>query len=145
MLGDVTGAISKEDYPFIKFHGSLSNEHQISQIYAGAHVLILTSTTEGFPMVIMEAMAHGCAILSTPVGDIPYHIKDEENGFLFSNIDDDISIIDEAKAKLIWLRDNRNDLKKIEETNINYAKHNFGIERFNKDYKNLFSTAIKEN
>ena len=145
MLGDVTGTISKEDYPFIKFHGSISDENQISQIYAGAHVLILTSTTEGFPMVIMEAMAHGCAILSTPVGDIPYHIRDEENGFLFSNIEDDIPIIDEAKAKLVWLRDNRNELRKIAETNINYAKHNFGIERFNKDYKNLFSTAIKEN
>ena len=145
MLGDVTGAITKEDYPFIKFHGSLSNENQISQIYAGAHVLILTSTTEGFPMVIMEAMAHGCAILSTAVGDIPYHVKNGENGFLFGNTDDEEVIIDEAKAKLTWLRDNRNDLKKIEETNINYAKHNFGIERFNKDYKNLFSTAIKEN
>lgn len=144
MLGDVTGAITKEDYPFIKFHGSINNENLISQIYANAHVLVLTSTTEGFPMVIMEAMAHGCAILSTAVGDIPYHVKDTENGFLFSNTDDDISIIDEAKAKLIWLRDNRNELKKIGENNINYAKHNFGIERFNKDYVNLFSTAKKE-
>ena len=36
------------------------------------------------------------------------------------------------------------ELKKIGENNINYAKHNFGIERFNKDYVNLFSTAKKE-
>ena len=145
MLGDVTGAITKEDYPFIKFHGTISNENLISEIYAKAHVLILTSTTEGFPMVIMEAMAHGCAILSTAVGDIPYHVKNGENGFLFSKTDDEELIIDDAKSKLMWLSDNRNELKKIEETNINYAKHNFGIERFNKDYKNLFSTAKKEN
>ena len=139
MLGDVSNAISKETYPFIKFYGSVNDEKVISEIYSKAHVLILTSTTEGFPMVIMEAMAHGCAILSTAVGDIPYHVKDGENGFLFSNSDNEKPIIDEAKEKLIWLKDHRDQLKKIEANNINYAKHNFGIERFNKDYKELLS------
>ena len=138
MLGDVTRVVNNEAYPFIKLYGNINDERLISEIYAKAHVLILTSITEGFPMVIMEAMAHGCAILSTGVGDIPYHIKEGENGFLFTNIDDDISIIDEAKEKLIWLRDHRSELKKIEENNIRYAKHNFGIERFNKEYKQLF-------
>ena len=141
MLGDVTGAIDKETYPFIKLYGNINDEKLISEIYARAHVLILTSTTEGFPMVIMEAMAHGCAILSTSVGDIPYHVKDGENGFLFSKTNDEISIIDEAKARLIWLRDHRAELKRIEETNINYANHNFGIERFNKNYQDLFSSV----
>jgi glycosyltransferase involved in cell wall biosynthesis len=141
MLGDVTAAINKEVYPFIKLYGNMNDEKQISEIYAKAHVLILTSTTEGFPMVIMEAMAHGCAILSTLVGDIPYHVKDGENGFLFSKTGDDISIIDEAKEKLIWLRDHKTELKRIEENNINYANHNFGIERFNKNYQDLFSSV----
>ena len=138
MLGDVTRVIDKEVYPFIKLYGNINDERLISEIYTRAHVLILTSTTEGFPMVIMEAMAHGCAILSTPVGDIPYHIKDGENGFLFSKTDDDISLIDKAKEKLIWLSHHRTELKRIEENNINYAKHNFGLERFNKEYSALF-------
>jgi len=141
MLGDVTGTIDKDVYPFIKLYGNISDERLISEIYGNAHVLILTSTTEGFPMVVMEAMAHGCAILSTSVGDIPYHVKNGENGFLFSETDDDISIIDEAKEKLIWLRDHKTELKKIEENNINYANHNFGIERFNKNYQVLFSSV----
>ena len=71
-------------------------------------------------MVIMEAMAHGCAILSTSVGDIPYHVKDRENGFLFSKTDDDISIVVEAKEKLTWLRYHRIELKRMEENNINF-------------------------
>jgi L-malate glycosyltransferase len=141
MLGDVTPPIDKEVYPFIKLYGNIQNEKLICEIYARAHVLILTSTTEGFPMVIMEAMAHGCAILSTSVGDISYHIKDGENGFLFSNTNDDVAIIEEAKEKLIWLKDHRTELKKIEENNINHANHNFGIERFNKDYQDLFSSV----
>jgi glycosyltransferase involved in cell wall biosynthesis len=28
-------------------------------------------------MVILEAMAYGCAIVSTPVGGIPYQVNDE--------------------------------------------------------------------
>ena len=139
MLGDVTLAIDKKTHPFIKLHGNINDERLISEIYGRAHVLILTSTTEGFPLVIMEAMAHGCAILSTSVGDIPYHVKDGENGFLFSKTEDEKSIINEAKEKITWLRDHRAELKRIEETNINYAKHNFGIERFNKNYQDLFS------
>ncbi|HEX6848565.1 MAG TPA: glycosyltransferase family 4 protein [Chitinophagaceae bacterium] len=138
ILGDVAGTIDKKAHSFIKFYGNRNDENQISEIYEKAHVLILTSTTEGFPMVIMEAMAHGCAILSTPVGDIPYHVKNKENGFLFSEIDDQKKIIDEAKEKITWLKDHRTDLKMIERNNINYAKNNFGIERFNKDYRELF-------
>ena len=144
MLGDVTGAIDKEVYPFIKLYGNIHDERLISEIYAKAHVLILTSATEGFPMVIMEAMAHGCAILSTSVGDIPYQVKDGENGFLFSKTDDGISIISEAKEKLIWLGHHRAELKEIEANNINYANNNFGIERFNKEYSALFLSVKSE-
>jgi L-malate glycosyltransferase len=144
ILGDVSEAINKDAYPVIKFYGNINDENLINQVYAKAHVLILTSTTEGFPMVIMEAMANGCAILSTAVGDIPYHVKDETNGFLFSNTNNESLIMLEARAKLIWLRDHRTELKKIEENNINYAQHNFGIERFNEDYKDLFNKSIKE-
>lgn len=138
ILGDVTPVIDKEVYPSIKLYGNINDERLISEIYARAHVLILASITEGFPMVIMEAMAHGCAILSTAVGDIPYHIKDGENGFLFSKTKDAVLIIDEAKEKLIWLNHRRTELKRIGENNIKYAKHNFGIERFNKEYRALF-------
>lgn len=143
LLGDVSAVIDKEVYPFIRFYGNINDENLIGPVYAKAHVLILTSVTEGFPMVIMEAMAYGCAIISTAVGDIPYHVKNGENGFLFSKTGDKFSIIDEAKARLIWLRDHRQELKKIGESNINYAKHNFGIERFNKDYNDLLSKVTR--
>lgn len=138
MLGDVSEAINPGDYSFIKFYGNTSNEKLIAGIYTKAHVLILTSATEGFPMVVMEAMAHGCVILSTAVGDIPYHVKNNENGFLFSNTNDEATIIAEAAEKITWLKNNRHEMKKMAATNIEYAKHNFGIERFNKDYRELF-------
>jgi glycosyltransferase involved in cell wall biosynthesis len=116
----------------------------IGNIYSRAHILMLTSSTEGFPMVIMEAMAHGCVILSTAVGDIPYHVRNNENGFLFINTDNEVSIIKEATEKITWLKNNRDHVTRIAANNIEYAKNNFGIERFNKDYRELLLSVNKK-
>ena len=138
IMGDVSASVKETDHSFIKFHGNINEEKEISDIYSEAHILILTSSTEGFPMVIMEALANGCIILSTAVGDIPLHVKNNENGFLFSNTEDESAIINEATEKIIWLKRNSREMDRMATNNINYANHNFGIERFNKEYKELF-------
>ena len=61
--------------------------------------------------------------------------------FLFSNTEDESSIINEAIEKIIWLKNNRHELNRMAENNISYANHNFGIERFNKNYQDLFSSV----
>jgi len=45
-------------------------------------IYILPSLWEGMPMVLLEAMAASCPILSTHVGGIPSVIRDGENGLL---------------------------------------------------------------
>ena len=86
-------------------------------------------------------MAYGCVVLSTAVGDIPYHVKNNENGFLFSNTEDESFIINEAIEKIIWLKNNWHEMNRMAENSISYANHNFGIERFNKNYQDLFSSV----
>lgn len=44
-------------------------------------VFVLPTYTEGFPNVILESMACGCAIVTTPVGAIPEMLADENGKY----------------------------------------------------------------
>ena len=48
-------------------------------------LLVLPSNTEGLSNIMLEAMACGTPVLSTPVGAIPDFITDGETGFLMEN------------------------------------------------------------
>lgn len=51
---------------------------------ARSHVAALTSTHEGFPNAILEAMAMGCPVVATRVGGIPELVRDGVDGLLTS-------------------------------------------------------------
>jgi glycosyltransferase involved in cell wall biosynthesis len=56
-----------------------------------ADVLVL-SLMEGLPIVLMEAMAMGTAVIASRVAGIPELVKDGENGVLFTPSDwDDLA------------------------------------------------------
>ncbi len=66
----------------VNFLGYVSGEIK-DKLLQKSHILILPSYAEGFPMVIPEAMAYGCAILATRIAGIPEIVIENENGLLF--------------------------------------------------------------
>jgi glycosyltransferase involved in cell wall biosynthesis len=54
----------------------------ISELLATADIFVLSSTSEGMPISIIEAMAAGLPVVATAVGGIPELIVDGETGFL---------------------------------------------------------------
>lgn len=122
--------------PEIKYHGEVSSAAGMNKIYQGADILLLTSYREGFPMVIMEAMANGVVPVCTPVGDIPGHVK-PGTGFVTSSADENV-IVKEMCEKLAWLHQNREELDKLSENAYHYAKEHFTEAKFTTAYKSLF-------
>jgi len=54
----------------VRFEGWV-DQQQVAQLMAAADLLVLPSYDEGLPLVILEAMANGVAVVCTPVGEIP--------------------------------------------------------------------------
>ena len=60
---------------WVRFDGWTGQE-ALAHLLAGADVLVLPSHDEGLPLAILEALAHGVAVVCTPVGEIPGVLTD---------------------------------------------------------------------
>jgi glycosyltransferase involved in cell wall biosynthesis len=68
----------------VRFLSNLSFEG-LKAAYHAADVYACTSTFEGLPTVILEAMNAQLPVVSTPVGAIPDAVREPENGLLVSS------------------------------------------------------------
>ncbi|MEW6251303.1 MAG: glycosyltransferase family 4 protein, partial [Planctomycetota bacterium] len=65
----------------VRFAGGLELD-QVLEHYGQADVLVLSSLSEGVPVVLMEAMALGCPVVATSVGGVPELVRNRETGLL---------------------------------------------------------------
>jgi colanic acid/amylovoran biosynthesis glycosyltransferase len=57
---------------------------QMDSLYNRADLVVLTSRSEGIPLVLMEAMARGKVVLAPAITGIPELVTGGKNGFLYS-------------------------------------------------------------
>ena len=89
----------------------------VPEYMVASDVFVLPSLSEGFPTVILEAMASGIPIVATKVRGVPEIIKDGENGFLVEPRNS------EEIAEKVLLLLNKDELRKrISEKNIEEVK-----------------------
>ncbi len=63
----------------VSFMGWRTDLHRVM---GALDVFVLTSASEGLPLALLEAMAMGLPIISTPVGDIPHVVEEGRTGHL---------------------------------------------------------------
>lgn len=68
-----------------RFHSWVPRS-EIPQILNEIRVLVLPSTSEGLPNIIVEAMSCGAIVVAAKAGSVPDIIKDGETGFLLDDI-----------------------------------------------------------
>jgi len=66
----------------VRLLGQLSRD-QLDEEYARADLVVLTSRSEGIPLVLMDAMVRGKAVLAPAITGIPELVIDGETGFLY--------------------------------------------------------------
>jgi glycosyltransferase involved in cell wall biosynthesis len=59
----------------------------IADILAAADVVVLPSISEGFPFVLLEALAMGCPVVASRVNGVPELIEDHKTGLLVPSRD----------------------------------------------------------
>jgi glycosyltransferase involved in cell wall biosynthesis len=104
----------------VRFLGHIQ-QNDVTRAFTSADIFVLPARhPEGMPMAVLEALAAGLPIVSTPLGAIPDIVKDGINGFLVEpNAPEQI-------AEKIGLLLHRDDLKKkIREENIRLARREY--------------------
>ncbi len=67
--------------PQVTFHGFMTQK-QLKNLYRRMNLAVLTSYSESFPLVLLEASDNQIPILSTDIGDIHMMIPDQDHGFI---------------------------------------------------------------
>ncbi|HTA27605.1 MAG TPA: glycosyltransferase [Bacteroidia bacterium] len=136
LVGDVETGVLPDDRQYCTFRGEISDENEMQKIYESADILLLTSTREGFPMVIMEAMANRLVVITTDVGGIRDHITNGENGILISSVGEE-NLIKDFTSAIKQLALDRGRLKELSLNAYSYAKLNFNKQNFRNAYRSL--------
>lgn len=76
--------------------------HDVPALLAAFDVFVMSSSTEGLPLSILEAMAAALPVVATAVGGVPGVVDDGETGFLVPS-----GCVDSLATHLASLRDDR--------------------------------------
>lgn len=84
LAGGQSNLAARRLAPQIPCHdfGYVSDTNQLRQLYEAADVFLFASPYENFPCVVVEAMAAGCCIVSTPTSGVTEQIADGVHGIL---------------------------------------------------------------
>lgn len=95
-------------------------------------IFILPSHVEGFPNVILEAMASGICVISSNVSSVPELIEDGVNGLIFNKGD-----VNQLLEKIMCLNNNRVLLKRLSKSGIHKVSQNHTILNAENSFRNI--------
>lgn len=115
--------------------GELQGGQDMYRFHRSNDILLMTSAWEGFPLVIMEAMAFGAIPLVSNIDAIPEHIRHGDNGYLLQHVDKEDELADEAVQLISTLVERTASLRRISQAGYHYAQQHFDGKQFERSYR----------
>ncbi len=122
----------EDNYVFL---GRLEEKEKIDRLKK-SNIFILPSYSEGFSMSVLEALAVGKPIVTTPVGASKDILKNKVNAILVNP--GDVEAITNAILK--FLRDKA--FRKSVADNNKLLRHDFSVDKISREYEELFNNII---
>jgi len=115
------------------------NPDEISRLMRQAAFLVLPSEWyEGFPLVLVEAFAHGLPVIASRLGSMADIIRDGENGLLFAPGD-----AADLAGKAKWLLENPQQTQRLGENARRTFLANYTAERNYAQLMTIYEDAQK--
>ncbi len=123
---DMIELVRKIAEPNIKFISEISNREVLKEMQK-ANIFLLPSYKEGFPLVILEAMANRLPVIATNVGAIPEVIIQNKGGYVLKPGD-----VQSMKELLTKLRLNLDLRLEMGEFNFDFVSKKFLLSNIEK-------------
>jgi glycogen synthase len=132
----LSDSLNLKDY--VKFRGKLLYEEVLKE-YSNYDMLLVPSTLEAFPSIIIEAMSQGLPVIASKVGGIPEIVENEETGLLVPP--GDPKKLAQAVKKLV---DNPSLYEKIIRNGIKLVKKEYTNEKIIEKIENYLSNGFQQ-
>jgi glycosyltransferase involved in cell wall biosynthesis len=127
----------KNDFPSVIYFENCNDKELVREQFSEIALLVVTSSREGFPLVIMEAMELGIPVISSNVGSISEHVRNDINGFLI-NATVQSEFLNLAIQKIRYLAENKDKYCELSSNSRQYACEHFDNLIFEQKYRELF-------
>lgn len=122
--GELRKLVSILEITNVIFTGHIDNRKQLNELLRNNDIFCFASLSEGSPRVILEAMANGLAVVSTPVGSLPSTFEDGKE-ILFADFNNEFQFLDQLKLII----DNNDKFNMIRRSSYELVS-NYKIENF---------------
>lgn len=137
------GSMGNELSPLVKANCKVLNEvgekAVMDNLFRTSHVIILTSSFEGFPVVVKEGMSFGCVPIVTALPGNKTHLVHGFNALLLDDVENEDSVVNHAIKNIEKLLHDPDALKRLSKNCYEYAAQNFSKDNFFKTYRQLLT------
>lgn len=115
--GPLETMVAEQQLSNVRFLGKIEDREVINAELRGADIFLFASLSEGSPRVVLEAMANGLAVISTPVGSLPDFFSDQQD-IVFADFNDPQDFFN----KMLQLTQNNSTYNALRSASYNKVK-----------------------